>query len=72
MIEDNTCMECGMLVDPKHPYHPYAACLMFKACHNSKTVQANLDAVVAYGYQMACEEGNWGTIAPISGQVRLP
>jgi hypothetical protein len=28
-------------------YHPYAACLMFKACHNSETVRANLEAVRA-------------------------
>jgi hypothetical protein len=38
------CSECGMLVRGDD-YHPYAACLMFKGCHDSKTVQANLDAV---------------------------
>ena len=38
------CGECSMLCDPKE-YHPYAACLMFKACHNSETVRANLEAV---------------------------
>lgn len=26
-------------------YHPYAACLMSKACHNSGTVRSNLEAV---------------------------
>ena len=45
------CMECGMLVSPAE-YHPYAACLMFKSCHDSATVQANLDAVIAYGLML--------------------
>lgn len=40
------CGHCGMLCTPTE-YHPYAACLMFKACHNSETVRANLDAVRA-------------------------
>jgi len=26
-------------------YHPFAACLMFKGCHDSATVKANLWAV---------------------------
>jgi hypothetical protein len=43
------CQQCGMWVDPKKLYHPYAACLMFMACKNGNTVQANLDAVVDYG-----------------------
>jgi hypothetical protein len=43
------CQQCGMWVDPKKPYHPYAACLMFMGCKNGNTVQANLDAVVEYG-----------------------
>lgn len=38
------CGTCGMPCTPGE-YHPYAACLMFKACHNSETVRANLDAV---------------------------
>lgn len=42
------CAECGMPVTSDE-YHPYAACLMFKACHNSETVKANLDAVLAQG-----------------------
>jgi hypothetical protein len=48
------CKECGMPV-AACDYHPYAACLMFTACHNSETVQANLDSVVAHGYQNAYE-----------------
>lgn len=43
------CSQCGMWVDPKKPYHPYAACLMFMGCKDGNVVQANLDAVVAYG-----------------------
>lgn len=38
------CGTCGMPCTPGE-YHPYAACLMFKACHNSGTVRANLEAV---------------------------
>ena len=50
------CSECGMPVEKATTYHPYAACLMFKACHDSAVVQAALDAVVFYGYQQVCEE----------------
>jgi len=35
------CGECGMPCATGE-YHPYAACLMFRGCHNSKTVRANL------------------------------
>ena len=35
------CAECGMPCEAGE-YHPYAACLMFKGCHNSATVRANL------------------------------
>jgi len=38
------CGECGMSVQ-RQEYHPFAACLMFKACHDGTTVRANLDAV---------------------------
>lgn len=31
-------------------YHPYAACLMFKACRSSKTVRENLDAVQEHSH----------------------
>ena len=40
------CGTCGMPCTSGE-YHPYAACLMFKACHNSETVRANLEAVRA-------------------------
>ncbi len=42
------CGECGM-PGRANDYHPYAACLMFKACHSSEVVRANLDAVVEHG-----------------------
>lgn len=41
MAEKMTCTQCGMPCDAGE-YHPYAACLMFTACHNSETVRANL------------------------------
>jgi len=51
------CKECGMPVDANE-YHPYAACLMFKACYDSATVKANLDSVINHGYQAHIEEGS--------------
>ena len=44
-----TCSACGMLVGLHRNYHPHAACLMFRGCHNRNTVDANLRAVVEYG-----------------------
>ena len=44
-----TCALCKMPTGAPAEYHPYAACLMFKACHNSETVFANLTAAVEYG-----------------------
>lgn len=43
-MSDTTCTECGMVCAPRE-YHPYAACLMFKACHDGDAVRANLQAV---------------------------
>lgn len=40
-VELLPCAECGMPCRAGE-YHPFAACLMFKACHNSETVRANL------------------------------
>ncbi len=42
------CVQCGMTCKSTD-YHPYAACLMFKATHSSDEVAANLLAVVGYG-----------------------
>jgi len=50
------CAECGMPVEKATTYHPYAACLMFKACHDSTVVQANLDAVIAHGSEVNVRE----------------
>lgn len=44
---NNICQDCGMVVRTPTEYHPYAACLMFKACHDGDTVRANLEAVRA-------------------------
>ena len=41
----NICQDCGMVCQPTE-YHPMAACLMFKACHDGDQVRANLAAVV--------------------------
>lgn len=38
------CRECGMPV-ASGEYHPYAACLMFRGCLDSKVVRANLSSV---------------------------
>lgn len=47
-FSNTPCMECGMQVIGGE-YHPFAACLMFKACHDGNTVRSNLSAVVAWG-----------------------
>ena len=57
------CGECGMMVEP-HEYHPYAACLMFKACNSSESVRLNLEAVRAHG-AAAKERGILGSISAI-------
>lgn len=51
-IEEKDCACCGMLCSPLE-FHPYAACLMFKACQNGNTVRANLEFVVRYGKDQA-------------------
>lgn len=53
-LKQEPCEECGMLVLVDE-YHPYAACLMFKACHDSATVEANLASVLSHGYQQAID-----------------
>jgi hypothetical protein len=40
------CGQCGMPCYAGE-YHPFAACLMFKACLNSETVRANLASIQA-------------------------
>lgn len=46
------CGECGMPC-ALGEYHPYAACLMFKACNDGDTVRSNLAAVRASGAREA-------------------
>ena len=48
--ETEVCGECGMRYRPSE-YHPYAACLMFKGCRDSRTVRANLEDVLRMGAQ---------------------
>jgi hypothetical protein len=52
------CGECGMPVSGE--YHPYAACLMFKASRNAKVVKENLDAVLSEGEALAYAKRNIG------------
>jgi uncharacterized lipoprotein YajG len=49
------CQECGMACEPGE-YHPYAACLMFKGCHNGDTVRDNLDGAARAAREAALEE----------------
>jgi hypothetical protein len=48
------CQECGMPCEATE-YHPYAACLMFKACHNSATVRAGVDSICAHAIHRATD-----------------
>ena len=56
MSSDKKCNECGMPVKDG-AFHPYAACLMFKACSNTDTVTKNLEAVLTHGYSIGFGEG---------------
>lgn len=51
----DTCQECGMTVESGE-YHPYAACLMFKACGNADTVRGNLQDVLDHVRNAVLEE----------------
>lgn len=50
MSEESNCAECGMRVRVDE-YHPYAACLMFRGCHDTEAVRSNLLSVQASGAQ---------------------
>ena len=50
------CGECGMPVEPNE-YHPFGVCLMFKACHDSATVRANLWAIQERSYNIGRTAG---------------
>jgi len=49
------CVQCGMPCAPNE-YHPFAACLMFIACHDVQTVKANLHAVWVDGHKSAMDD----------------
>ena len=49
------CGACGMPCDPAE-YHPFAACLMYQACHNGDTVRANLEAIRQEAARQAMEK----------------
>lgn len=40
------CAECGMHCTPGE-FHPYAACLLFRACGNATEVRAHIEALRA-------------------------
>jgi hypothetical protein len=75
-LDETACSACGMLVEQHRNYHPYAACLMFRGCHNGNTVDANLRAVVEYGMkaqaagvslEKAMDDITWRNCQPNSG-----
>lgn len=40
------CAQCGMAMLHQAEYHPFAACLIFKACRDGQKVRENLGAVI--------------------------
>ena len=66
--EMTPCAECGMPCR-EDEYHPYAACLMFKACNNSDTVRGNLQDVLDAGRRTTPDREAWQPIetAPKDG-----
>jgi hypothetical protein len=46
--EYGECGACGMRTRHPREYHPYAACLMFEACHDAEKVRDNLEVVIAH------------------------
>lgn len=67
-----------MLVGQHRNYHPHAACLMFRGCHNGNTVAANLRAVVEYGMkaqaagvslEKAMDDITWNRLPNVAGEA---
>jgi hypothetical protein len=58
MSEPKYCAQCGMSLEGSGDYHPYAACLMYAACGDSQTVQANLMDVYRHGAESASKPGD--------------
>lgn len=54
---ESVCQECGMVLSVPTEYHPYAACLMFKASRDSLTARANLHHVVNHGRELEAKDG---------------
>ncbi len=54
---ERRCAECGMVLFEPTEYHPYAACLMFKASRDSLATRANLHQVVNYGRELEAKDG---------------
>ncbi|MDH4319369.1 MAG: hypothetical protein OEV64_13330 [Desulfobulbaceae bacterium] len=60
--EMERCAECGMACGPRE-YHPYAACLMFRACLNPEIVRANLEFIRKDTRPDSKPEYKWSTPA---------
>ena len=43
------CAACGMHIGTMREYHPWAICTLFRFTNDSRTVRANIRAVVGYG-----------------------
>jgi len=67
-VELLPCGECGMPCRAGE-YHPFAACLMFKACHNSETVRANLAPLQAEIEALRAEVAEWKRVAAAQAEL---
>lgn len=50
------CQECGMTVPEAKHYHPYSACLLFKATGDSKAVESNMAVLMNRGHEVGRHE----------------
>lgn len=50
-VESTKCHGCGMPTSSLREYHPFTACALFEQTRNSRSVLANLKAVVEYGME---------------------
>lgn len=69
LTDEQMCAECGMACPPNE-YHPYAACLMFKGCHDSETVRSNLYALSAQPAKPAITEERVIELARQAGALK--
>ena len=63
------CAECTMLCKPNE-YHPFAACLMFKACHDANIVRANLAPIVLERMKIAALEARLAAAEGVVERMR--